>query len=427
MLLGSHDVRAWLDRSAGHQLFRDADGALVYRFLPTSPEAARALLRPSFARLVTALGGPLHPGLPRLLRHEDRDELILAVADVEGWPADRINRMLAPDEALGLGHRVLRALRPLHRDGLFHGALTPSRILLTHGGTPVLYDVGAALMADGQPDQRLSPPVPGFVELYPNPGLVPPEIFHKRPLSPATDVFQVAALTFRWLTGHPAFGAGGRTLAVYARVRDGQHEPFPAVEALADLQLARTLTASLSPAPADRPRPDELERALEPFGAIGLPETRTPGPPVAWSRTFRDLPPEDAPGPPGSPAEIRRQEALRRAALQLDLMRERRPDRRPRSKALLILAALALAALAAIPLLRSTRPALEAPHPATAPPSAAEPQDDPASARLEPPPQDRPTAPPIRFAPPRRRPPQAERPIPRQSTDTPRQAPAPTP
>lgn len=349
MELGPYDVDGWLDRGPAHQLFRTPEGLLIYRLLPTAEPSERKVLLPTVELLVEALRDPRTAAPAFSEAHLDGEEMLLAVEDVHAHQTLTFGGPLAPVLALGLAHRLLDGLAALHERGLYHGALTPSRIGLAPDGAPLLFDLGAALLADADPEHQLAAALPGFTDLYPVPALIPPEIFQWQPLSPAADVFLVAALAFRWLTGRYAHGTG-RAMEVYARLRDGTRDPFPQLPAGLNVAAMRKLEDALSSDPEARPSPQELIESLRPFGGVGggqLVELTAPA--TYYATTFSSMNPEDAPGPPGSASEIRRQEALRRATLQMQMVRAHRPERK-RSGSWTWLVALLLVAAGAVAL-----------------------------------------------------------------------------
>jgi len=390
--LGPYDVDAWLDRGPAHQLFRTPEGLLVYRLLPTAEPSERQVLRPTVELLVEALQDPRTAAPAFSAAHLDGDEMLIAVEDVHAHQTLTFGGPLAPVLALGLAHRLLDGLAALHGRGLYHGALTPSRIGLAADGAPVLFDVGAALLADADPEHRLAAALPGFTDLYPVPALIPPEIFHWKPLSPAADVFLVAALAYRWLTGRYAHGTG-RAMEIYGRLRDGVRDPFPPLPAGLNVAAMGKLQDALSSDPEERPSPEELLESLRPFGGVGgsqLVELTAPA--SYYATTFSAMSPEDAPGPPGSANEIRRQEALRRATLQMEMVRAHRPEpKRARSWTWLVALLLVAAAAVALPDLmgRLSGSSRGGPGPAPAPVHAAHaPDPDGTAAEASPPSAD---------------------------------------
>jgi len=325
MELATLEVTAWLDRGPAHQLFRSDDGRLAYRILPTASQDIRRQARGMVERVAKALNQP-GATVPHGAEMQvgDNEELVLVTEGVEAASVVGLKDPLPPVMALGLASRLLQGLVPIHETGLYHAALTPGRILLSSDGSPTVMDLGMAYLTEADSDRRLAPSVPGFAELFPIPALIPPEVFNWKPLTPASDIFLIAALVYRWMTGVYAH-QGERVMDVYAALRDGRREPFPKLPANLNLAAIRVLERALDPEPDNRPQAAELVTALRPFAGIGLkPLVDQAGEPGNYADSFDQLAPEDAPGPPGSVAEKRRQEILKRATLQLEVMKNQR-------------------------------------------------------------------------------------------------------
>jgi serine/threonine protein kinase/Tfp pilus assembly protein PilF len=122
------------------------------------------------------------------------------VAVESGWP-----RGWSHDEAvLSIGIQVAQALRHAHQQGVRHGDVKPSNVLLTNSGRAVLLDFNLAILGDESA---------AFVA-----GTLPymaPEQLHRlaQRASPAAngvderaDIFSLGMTLFELLTGRPPFG-----------------------------------------------------------------------------------------------------------------------------------------------------------------------------------------------------------------------------
>jgi len=143
-----------------------------------------------------------HPGLPIV-----RDDFFLSdrYVIVMDWIDGRdLQHVLAERGDPGLPFsqvtdwivQVASALDHLHQHvpPVVHGDVKPANVILTANGRVVLVDFGIALEAAG----RRSPGTRGFRA---------PEVAAGAPLSPAADVFGLAATAFTLLTGTPPSGA----------------------------------------------------------------------------------------------------------------------------------------------------------------------------------------------------------------------------
>jgi eukaryotic-like serine/threonine-protein kinase len=134
---------------------------------------------------------------------------------------------------------VADALAAVHRAGLVHGDVSPSNVLLTADGRPVLGDLGSARLAGAEPVGT-----PGFADRADQGG-------------PATDVHGLAATCVFLLTGRPPYDPAG------ARVPpDGDSGTCDE----AATRLMRVLDAGLHPDPPQRPDAAGLARAA--FDAV---------------------------------------------------------------------------------------------------------------------------------------------------------------
>ena len=105
---------------------------------------------------------------------------------------------LSPEEGAYLGVEICRALDYAHRrSGIVHRDVTPRNVLVDDEGAVRLIDFGIAapVSVDGSPRERV----------YGSPGHMPVEQLRGGRLTPATDVFAVAALLVEAWTATPPF------------------------------------------------------------------------------------------------------------------------------------------------------------------------------------------------------------------------------
>ena len=151
-----------------------------------------------------ALERARHPHLAELLEvvelEENRCAAVFAAAP--GLTLrDRLERRDGTvKEAIDWGHRVAEALGVLHRSDLIHGDVEPGWIRLVEGRGPVL--TGLEL---NRRRGRASGQGRGLSHTYP---YAPPEQLRADPLSPASDLYSLAAVLFHALTGSPPLGNG---------------------------------------------------------------------------------------------------------------------------------------------------------------------------------------------------------------------------
>ncbi|HUH08499.1 MAG TPA: BTAD domain-containing putative transcriptional regulator, partial [Egibacteraceae bacterium] len=169
----------------------------------------------------------------------------------------------SPGPALHLLDQVGSALSHAHRRGVVHRDLKPANVLLDADGNAYLSDFGIA--------SRLADPFEA--PLISSLAYLPPEALRGEPLTPASDIFSLAILTFELLTG------------VRPTSADGQP---PIAEAGRDLpaQLARVLARATEDRPKQRHErvEDFLREVRQAFGADVV------GAPVAAAAASSDAP-----------------------------------------------------------------------------------------------------------------------------------------
>jgi eukaryotic-like serine/threonine-protein kinase len=101
---------------------------------------------------------------------------------------------LRPGETVTVVTPLCEAVEALHGAGGLHGDVSPSNVMLTAAGKPLLLDLGAARLAAGPVDA----PVHG------TPGFVAPEVRQGFAPTEASDVFSLGALAWFCLTGNGA-------------------------------------------------------------------------------------------------------------------------------------------------------------------------------------------------------------------------------
>ncbi|HVZ33535.1 MAG TPA: serine/threonine-protein kinase, partial [Polyangiaceae bacterium] len=163
---------------------------------------------------------------------------------------------LSPAEGAYVGVEICRALDYAHRKaGIVHRDVTPRNVLVDLEGMVRLIDFGIAAPARAE--------APGAEPLFGSPGHMPPEQLGRGPLTPAADVFAVAALLVELWTGRAPF----RRESFEASVR-ALDEPVPALIA-SDPGLALLdplIHSALAHDPSARPQTaEELARPLREF------------------------------------------------------------------------------------------------------------------------------------------------------------------
>ncbi|MEU8179579.1 serine/threonine-protein kinase [Micromonospora sp. NPDC049044] len=186
-------------------------------------------------------------------------------------------------ETMSIVAQAASALNAAHRGGIVHRDVKPSNLLVLEDGTVVLVDFGVARSLDITSITSTNA-VPGTA-LY-----MAPEQAAGRPVSGATDIYALGAVTYCCLTGSPPF-TGDNPLQVAVRHLDDEppelpHEIPEAVRALVYRALAKDplerFSSGAAMAEAARTAVTGGEPPTALAGAVPLrdagPGTRTDGP-----------------------------------------------------------------------------------------------------------------------------------------------------
>ncbi len=163
---------------------------------------------------------------------------------------------LDPEEGAVVGAEVCRALDYAHRRaGIVHRDVTPRNVLLDDEGAVRLIDFGIAAPAD--------PGTGRTREVFGSPGHMPPEQLRGEPLTPAADVFAVAALLIETWTGLAPFRRGTAEASAKALTvpPPALGESVPGLAPLDEL-ISRSVALDVARRPAGA---EELGRGLRDF------------------------------------------------------------------------------------------------------------------------------------------------------------------
>jgi len=197
-------------------------------------------LRERFLRERQILASLNHPGIARLLdAGHSSGHPYLAMEYVDGTRIDEYCAGLDARRIVALFVRVAEAVSYAHRNLIIHRDLKPSNILVDAAGQPKLLDFGIAKLLHA-PEQT------GTQERVLTPEYASPEQVRGEAQTTGTDVYSLAAVLYRLLTGRtpgmPAMPAGRgvpKDLASILRkaMREEAEERYVSVDLLiADLQ-----------------------------------------------------------------------------------------------------------------------------------------------------------------------------------------------
>lgn len=188
------------------------------------------------------------------LRHvvgEGGDTVLVLDLAGGGSVADLLRRRgaLDPGEVVTIAAPVASALAVAHDAGLVHGDVSPSNVLLTEVGMPLLADLGTARSA------RSGGQVEGTAEY------VDPAVAAGGTPTGASDVWSLAALCHHLLAGSPPH-EGDRVDDVLGAARTGRRPPLGLLAPSAPRALVEVVEAALVPDPALRPDAAAFAAAL---------------------------------------------------------------------------------------------------------------------------------------------------------------------
>ncbi|HVF28907.1 MAG TPA: serine/threonine-protein kinase, partial [Pyrinomonadaceae bacterium] len=148
-----------------------------------------------------ALARLCHPGIVRLIEHNDRVQLPYLLLEHVGSQTlrDRLKEqgLFGIEEAINIVQHVGAAIAYAHERGYIHRDLKPSNIIMRNG-RPVLLDFGVVWTWK---DGRRPPDFSG------TPQYLAPEQISREPLTPRTDIYGLGVLLFELLTGARPFRA----------------------------------------------------------------------------------------------------------------------------------------------------------------------------------------------------------------------------
>jgi eukaryotic-like serine/threonine-protein kinase len=208
---------------------------------------AGAVQRAYFDREVEALRMARVPGVVRYVAHglAAAGQPYLAMEWLTGETlTERLARSaLSVADSVDVVGRIAATLGAIHRQGIVHGDLKPSNLLLVGGAIDrvTLIDFGIARL----PGMRREGPTPGV--LLGTPEYMAPELVRgDEEVDARVDVFALGAVLFRCLTGRTPFQGAG-ALAILAKVlldappalRDIRPDAPPALEALIERMLSK--------------------------------------------------------------------------------------------------------------------------------------------------------------------------------------------
>ncbi len=215
--LGAYRILAEIGRGgmATVYLAERADGQyeqrVAIKILDRPAWDAQAVAR--FHRERSILASLEHPGIARILDGGIAGDgrPWFALEHVEGRRIDDY----CDEQALDLGARlrlfcaVGRAVAAAHRQLIVHRDIKPANILVGKDGAPKLLDFGIAKLAEGEGGQAAAELTRHALPM--TPAYASPEQVAGKPVTTASDVYQLGLLLYELLAGQRAFHFAGET------------------------------------------------------------------------------------------------------------------------------------------------------------------------------------------------------------------------
>jgi eukaryotic-like serine/threonine-protein kinase len=189
-----------------------------------------------------------HPGLVSVYDSgAERDQPYLVMELVSGWSLQEVMQQeeLPLDEVRRIGASLADVLAYVHQQGVVHGDVKPSNILVGRDNRVRLADFGTARPVQGE--------APGFG----TPAYLSPEQVRGEWVGPPADVYALGLVLLEAVTGRVEFPGRGREAAA-ARL-----ERSPEVPADLPGGLREALLAMTDPDPKERPTASQSAGMLE--------------------------------------------------------------------------------------------------------------------------------------------------------------------
>ncbi len=240
-----YDVQSLLGYGSTAEVWRavelaTGDPVALKRLKPgADPDAIGALRRE--AHVLSRLDTPYVVRLRAILGDSVDTVLVLDLAAGGSLAALLVRRgPLDPSEVVTLAGPIAQALSVAHAQGIVHGDVTPSNILFTADGMPLLADLGLARLAG---DRGAVQGTAEYVDPVVAAGGLP---------DAAADVWSLAAVCHHLLAGSPPH-EGDDAEQVLDAARDGGRAPLGLLAPTSPRPLVAAIEQALAADPAARP------------------------------------------------------------------------------------------------------------------------------------------------------------------------------
>jgi serine/threonine-protein kinase len=203
----------------------------------------------------------------------------LAWPMVEGETLDKVvqrESRLSPGAAAGYAIQVAEGLEAVHKQGLFHGLLKPSNLMIDAEGTVRILDFGIGCLLAETEGESLVDTMSTANSVSSGLDCSSPEsIMDPTNLTPAGDQYSLGCVLYFCLTGRYPFPDGTAVEKMMAH-QHKQPTPIAELNPAVPAELVAVIDQLMQKAPADRfPGTTEVIQALRPFAAGASPAKAT--------------------------------------------------------------------------------------------------------------------------------------------------------
>jgi serine/threonine-protein kinase len=245
---------------------RHLDRIVAVKVLPAG-RAADAAAVARFEREARAAAALSHPNIVSVFdAGSDGPTRFIVMEFVPGMSLAEVLRRegrLAPARAAALAAQTARALAAAHRAGIVHRDVKPGNVMVDRVGHVKLLDFGIARA-------RESASLTQTGSIFGSSPYIAPEVARGEPAVARSDVYALGCLLYELLTGCPPFTAE-LPAAVLQQHLVVTPRPPRELEPGVPAALSSLVLSMLAKDPADRPRAEEVLRALERPGQLRLP------------------------------------------------------------------------------------------------------------------------------------------------------------
>jgi len=196
--------------------------------------------RPALQREAEILARGDHENLAKFVGASDDHDWI-ALQRIHGTPIDQWAQLEEPEDVLRVVHQLIDAVDHLHQQGVIHGDIKPSNVLIDADRRLKLLDLGIATLPGEAPE--------GFKGTL---GYAAPELLKGDSPTFSSDYYGIGALLYTCITGRPPFVAADPAALTYLPLVSLPPPPAAFKPAISS-QLGQLLLSLLSRKPALRP------------------------------------------------------------------------------------------------------------------------------------------------------------------------------